>query len=510
MSFCNTRSMIRLSFFKKNIDSLIAAAAGFLIIFLFTRHSGIGVCPDGVVYTTAAENLRATGKYIDFTHGPVIDFPAFYSIFLSGIMWLTGLKPLTFAPFLNAFLFAMIIYLAGIIMEQFEYRSKWYKAAILSCIVLSPGLLEDYSMMWSETLFILFLLLFMMAMYRYLQYGSRKALITAAIITAFACITRYAGITIIATGGIIILLNNKLSLPKRFTDGLIFGAISPLLLIINFWRNYMVSGTLTGHREQSITPLITNMHDAGIIFSDWLPFVHGNNTSAIIVVIAIIAGLIILCITQFLKDHRISRYESIAAAYALFYILFIIATATISRFEGLISRFMTPAFIPLLWSGSYWLVPLSKQSKTFVKKLSLAGLGIFILSSFQYNQLAADAETWDGVKDAGIPGYTEDQWTKSETVRFIEKNELPFKESYTIYSDAYDAVYWFTGRPGKFLPAREYKPAVKEFLNDPHCYMVWFNDGANSDLVDLNFITRIKKMKLVKQFSDGAIYEYGK
>ena len=80
-----------------------------------------------------------------------------------------------------------------------------------------------------------------------------------------------------------------------------------------------------------------------------------------------------------------------------------ILTATISRFEGLNSRFMTPAFIPLLWSGSYWLVSLSKQSKTFVKKLSLAGLGIFILSSFQYDQLAADAETWDGVRMRAFP-----------------------------------------------------------------------------------------------------------
>jgi hypothetical protein len=237
--------------------------------------------------------------------------------------------------------------------------------------------------------------------------------------------------------------------------------------------------------------------------------VHGNYTSAIIVVVAIIAGLLILSVTQFLKDRRISRYESIASAFALFYIIFMIITATISRFEELNSRFLTPAFIPLLWSGSYWLVSLSRQSKTLVKKLSLAGLGIFILCSFQYNQVAADAETWDGVKDAGIPGYTEDQWTKSETVQFIEKNALPFKKNYTIYSDAYDAIYWFTGRPGRFLPAREYKPGVKQFLDDPHCYMVWFNDGTNFDLVDLNFITQVKKMKLVKQFSDGAIYEYG-
>lgn len=501
--------MDRLSFLKKNIDSLIAAAAGFFIIFLFTRHSGIGVCPDGVVYTTAAENLKATGKYMDFTHGPVIDFPAFYSIFLSGMMWLTGLKPLVFAPILNAFLFALIIYLSGVIMEQFEYRSKWYKAAILSCIVLSPGLLEDYSMMWSETLFILFLLLFMMTIYRYLRSGSRKALIAAAIITSVACVTRYAGITIIGTGGIIILINNKLSLQKRFADGLIFGAISPLLLIINFWRNYMVSGTITGHREQSITPLITNMHDAGIVFSNWLPFVHENYLTAIVLVIALVTGLLILCARQLVRDHSIFRYESMATAFALLYILFMIVTATVSRFEELNSRFMTPAFIPLLWSGSYWLVSLSRQSKTFVKKLSLAAMGIFILCSFQYNQLAADAETWDGVKDAGIPGYTEDQWTKSETVQFIEKDALPFKKNYTIYSDAYDAIYWFTGKPGKFLPAREYKPGVKAFLDDPHCYMVWFNDGANFDLVDLNFITRVKKMKLVRQFSDGAIYEYG-
>jgi len=133
--------MFRLSFFRKNIDNLVAAAAGFFIIFLLTRHSGIGICPDGVVYTTAAENLRVTARYADFTNRPVIDFPAFYSIFLSAGMWLTGLKPLAFAPYLNAFLFALIIFLSGNIMEQFEYKSKWYKAAMLSCIVLSPGLL---------------------------------------------------------------------------------------------------------------------------------------------------------------------------------------------------------------------------------------------------------------------------------------------------------------------------------------------------------------------------------
>jgi hypothetical protein len=38
--------------------------------------------------------------------------------------------------------------------------------------------------------------------------------------------------------------------------------------------------------------------------------------------------------------------------------------------------------------------------------------------------------------------------------------------------------------------------------------MVWFDDGENPDLVGMDFIINVKKMKPVKQFNDGAIYEY--
>src|SRR5262245_10499183 len=105
--------MFRLSSFKKNIDSFIAALAGFTIIILFTHHGGIGISPDSVVYATTAEHVKANGKLIDFTQRNVVNFPAFYPFFLTAIMWLTSLKPLVFAPYLNAFLFAALIYIAG-------------------------------------------------------------------------------------------------------------------------------------------------------------------------------------------------------------------------------------------------------------------------------------------------------------------------------------------------------------------------------------------------------------
>jgi hypothetical protein len=489
------------------MDVLLASAAGFFIIFLFTRHNGIGVCPDGVVFSTAAENLELNGRLSDFENLPLVNFPAGYPFFLHAVMLLTGLKTLSFAPLLNAFLFACVIYLSGMIMAKFTYSSKWYRAAILSCIVLSPGLLEVYSMLWSETLFILWLLLFMIFLHRYFQSCSRKVLIAAALIASLASVTRYAGVTIIATGGVLLLLNTKLPLKKRLTDLALFAAISPLLLIINLVRNYAVGGSLMGLREKSITPLIQNTHDAGTVFCDWLPFFKGHDQAAVFLTILIIAGLAWICLKQFLADKKITGYVSISAFFSLVYILFMIGTASISRYETLNSRFMSPVFIPLLWCGSNWIISTTRQSKPLAKKWWVI-LGLILFLAFQYNQLDADNETWDGVKDAGIPGYTEDQWTKSETVLFIQRDSLTFKKDFTIYSDANDAVYFFTGRKGKFLPHKESKEEIRQFLADHHCYVIWFDDGENDDLVDKDFISGIKKMKLVKQFNDGVIYEF--
>ena len=492
---------------KKNIDSLIAAAAGFTIIFLFTRHGGIGLCPDGVVYTTAAKNMLQSCKLVDFKNYPLVEFPAFYPLFLTGIMLVTGEEPLMFGAILNALLFAAIIYLSGYIMEQFSYRSKWYKAAILSCIVLSPGLLEVYSMLWSETIFILLLLLFMIAVQHYFKTYSLKTLIIAACIVSVASITRYAGVTIIGTGCILLLWDRKLPLRQKFKNLFLFGTVSSLLLIINLIRNYFVGGTPTGNREQSFTSLTGNMHNMGAVFYDWLPFFNGHYNGTAWTTFFIICFLIAICVGQFLNNRRFITYENIAAVFALLYLLFMIIIASVSRFEPLDSRFLTPVFIPLVWSCSSWIVALSKRAAPLEKKWIVV-LGTIIFLCFQYGQLAADYETWDGVKDAGIPGYTEDQWKYSPTVLFIQKNLVPFRSGYTIYSNAYDAVWFFTGRPGNFLPNKENTRGVHDFLNNRHCYVVWFNDGENPDLIGIDFITKIKKMHLIKQFDDGAIYEY--
>jgi hypothetical protein len=502
------KTMALKSLIRNNIDSLLAAAAGFTIIFLFCRHDGIGLCPDGVVYTTTAQNFAHHFRLFDFSNHAMVDFPAGYPIFLSLITLLTGVKPLMAGPLLNEILFALTIFFTGYLMESFEIRSRWQKIAVLSCVVLSPGLLEVYSMMWSETIFILLLLLFLKTMQQYFRHHSLKMLLWASVITALATDIRYAGVTIIGTAGLLILMDNYLPLKQKIKHILIFGFISSSLLVVNLIRNYRVGGTLTGHREKSLTPLLQNMHDAGSVFYDWLPFTNGHYNGAAISVAIVVMLTFIIWIREYRSKKRLVTLEDMSAFFAFFYISFFLVAASISRFEPIDSRFLSPAFIPLLWSLSTPLVSLRRKVPAVSKKWSIA-LGFLVFALFQYGQLDADYETWDGVKDAGIPGYTEDQWQLSPTVEYMKQDSLLFAKGVTVYSDADDAVYFFTQKRGFFLPHRQDTASVNRFLKNKKCFVIWFNDGENPDLVGKRFISDIKKMKVARQFDDGTIYEYG-
>ncbi len=494
---------------KNSIDSIVAGFAGAAIILLFTRHSGIGVCPDGVAYVSTSQNFASLGKCIDFTRNSLVDFPLLYPVFLGIISLLTGMQPLIYAPIINALLFGLLIFLCGSIVEQSGIRSKWIKLAILIIIVGSPCLLEVYSMMWSETIFLLFLLLFIISIRRYLLMHYLKDLIMAAIFASLASVTRYAGVTMIATGGVLLLLDQRITIKRKISHIALFTIISTSLLIINLWRNFSQSGTLTGLREKSVNNLANVAADAGSVIYSWLSFSNATDNKAPWLVYIIVLFLFFFCVYSMSKKKHSATYEIIAAVFSLIFFVFMLVSASVSRFEQMDSRLLSPVFIPLLLcAGSF--VFFLYQKVDFNKRKWVVAFGVMLFVCLQWSQLNADYETWDGVKDAGIPGYTEDQWRLSRTVNFIEKDSLHFKPGYTIYSNAYDAVNFFTGRKGKFLPHKEFTDDVRKFMNDQHCYMIWFADGDNPDLVDMNFIENEKKMKLIKQFDDGAIYEYNK
>jgi hypothetical protein len=503
------KSWIRLFSPARNIDSLIAAGLGFFIIHLYSRHSGVGISPDSVTYLSVARNLHYGGGFIAFDRMPLVQFPVLYPMFLQFIFFLTHLDPVVFAPFMNGLLFALLIYCCGSLMNGFSFPSNWYKRILLTCFVLSPCLLEVYSMLWSEGLFLVLTLLFFAGF----QYASRArtigSLLAISVITALCCLTRYAGVSLIGTGALLLLLDFNIRPLKRILRSGIFCVISISPLAINLARNVIESGTMTGIRQKGTTPFMQNLYYFGNTLCDWLPLIKDNHAIAQIIAIACITLLIgrTLIILARRKDQL--SIENISAFFGLIYSAFILLSATITRYQQLDSRLLSSLFIPLVWALSCWIPPLIKKLSPR-KRIWLVLPAIALFCAFQYNQLNADYETYDGVRDAGVPGYTEDPWPKSPIVNFIKKNVADFLPGYAIYSNAGDAVYFFTGISCDLLPEKVFPVEVKQFYEEQQHYLIWFNDVDNPDMISLQDILLHKKMVCIRQLEDGAVYIYNR
>jgi hypothetical protein len=492
---------------KKNLDSLIAAIAGFFIIYIFTRHSGIGISPDSVVYLSAARNLHDHGLPLDFNNNHLVIFPLLYPVFLCAFIFITTLDPLVFVPVLNAFLFAITIYTCGWMIERFNIHVRWYKEIMLSCLVLSPCMLEIYSMMWSETIFLFLLLLFIILLGRYLRFPTLRNLFYASCIVSLACVTRYAGITLICAGGLIIILGHQFTFRKKIAHILLFGSISSLLLVANFIHNFAHSATLTGVREKSITSLFNNVYYFGYVLCDWLPLPENSYAIALLTALSLITIFAAVLVRRFTKNIHFNSYENISMVFFVVYGMFMIISATFSRYELFSSRLVSPAFIPMLFGGSSLIMQLIKNASDQRRRLWITAIVLFVFSAFQINQLKDDFENHDGIKDAGLPGYTEDPWNKdSEIVNFLRKNAKYFQTGYSIYSNTDDAVYFFTGMACKNLPHNLSEKEKNGFASENKCYLIWFYDNNNSELLSLEETLRTKNMAILYQFSNGAIY----
>jgi hypothetical protein len=495
---------MELSRYLKNIDSLIAALIGFYVIYLFTKYSGVGLSPDSIMYASTATNIQAHGSLLTFNGTPLVFFPVFYPFFLSIFQFFFRIDPITAGAVINEFLFATVIFTSGWIMSKFVAHSRIYKWIILIAIILSSGLLEIYTYLWSETLFILEILFFIVAYWHYLQTRTTKALLMVAVITAISCITRYAGVTIIGTGGLLLMLDNALPIRKKITNILLFGMVSISLLISNLVLNRLSTGLSTGTREPSITPFAQNLYYFGTVICDWGNLTKEAYPFAILITSVILLLLIAVLLWKAYKG-KINSYENIVIAFAVVYGLFIVISASISRYERINSRLLAPMFIPLLIACTSWVPDVLILIKSKAKYV-LAGIAVVLMLAFEYASYRTDWQRYDDENDYGVPGYSDDDWNKSQFVVYLKHHKNMFKPGVPIYTDADEAVYLFTGMTSTLLPHRYFKANVNKFYTTKRFYLIWFNNLYNPELIGLQDILKNKKLVEMGSAKEGHIY----
>jgi len=179
--------------------------------------------------------------------------------------------------------------------------------------------------------------------------------------------------------------------------------------------------------------------------------------------------------------------------------------ASIQRFEQINSRLLSPMFIPLLLACTSWVPDVLKALKSKAKYV-LAGVAVILMLAFECATYQADWQRHDDESDYGVPGYSDDDWNKSEFVIYLKKHKDIYKPGVPIYTDADEAVYLFTGMSSTLIPHKYFTKDVQRFYQAKHFYLIWFDNLSNPELLSLQDIMKNKKLVKIGEAKQGEIY----
>jgi len=493
---------------KTQVALVILGLIGVALVLLSTSLYGVGISPDSTSYISAARSLLSGSGYLRYDGGPFVQWPPLFPTLLAAL-GLIGIEPLDGARFVNAFIFGFIVFTSG---QLFLKRIRSKVLAILGSlsILLSMPLLSVSIMAWTEPLFTLLAILFVLCLSKFLCWKTLPLLFLLAVIAALGCLQRYVGITLILTGFILIAFSmSRVPLRERFKYAIAFGSIGVSPVSIWVIRNYMLTSTLTGSRRPSSYTLYQNIVYTLDVLTKWfLP--HEMSLLIGLIGVSLVVS-ILMAIIVFVR-YNLSRRASIGlmqawsvGTFVLVYTLFVIASSTIVAADRISDRLLVPIYVFVMFlvfigieSASNWLkVPLTTN---ILIKLIFIGLCtiwlIYSLAKVSHNVL-----TWTR---SGAGGYSQVIWRESTLMKWLQIHPLDGQ----IYSNAPDAIYILTGITARMSPNR--RTGISQFWEsmslEDNNYFVWFNNNPRNYLYGMQELISMLEFEEVAVLSDGAIY----
>jgi hypothetical protein len=455
-----TPKLTRMKQFSKSqllfllVLGLIAAGATGLI--LYSTPEGLGLSDDSIGYIAGARSILGGQGYREAwlaSNGPVTHFPPGFSFVLS-LIGLSGLDPLRGARFLNALLFGANAFLLGIIGWRMT-KSQVTGVALALLFAVNASLFNAHAVAMSEPLYIFFSLAAFLTFSEYFKTEKIIWLVVTADLVAFAYLTRYAGLALLATFIVtLILLQNTWK--KRLTSAAIF-LVSVIPFLIGWGiRNKVVADNAT-NRTLVFHPLSAENIETGIYnASEFLIPVETWRRALIripnffLILIAIIALILLTWVVykglkKFLTPAT-EQPEILSFTNGLYIFGYLASIFSTMLFFDAATKFklriLSPAYVALL-------ILLVLFGHWAWQKRNTLLRGLVILSAIIILALSAyDTSSFVTKLHKGGQGYASFKWYDSEAMDFL--SQLP--KGTRIYTNQPGPVYLYTGRPSYVLP----------------------------------------------------------
>jgi len=496
---------------------------GMAVILLCTSRYGVGTSPDSAGYLSAARSLLA-GQGYRYPDGELYaQWPPLYPTLLAA-MGLAGLDPLVGARLLNSLAFGGLLFAAGILFQRCTTSQAWAVAGTLAVLSSAP-LLTCYLMAWSEPVFILLAVLFVLGVPGFLRSESLWALVLVSALAGLACLQRYAGVALVLTGGVLIALSPyRASLRRRFMYLAIFGAISVAPMALWCVRNTLLAGQTAGAHHPHLASgaeLARTLHVAAQIVAPWL-----RSSTRVGSVQPMILGLVVALATVLMilapMAETVRRRNSpragadpkeidglqflSAAVFGLIYFGFLVVSSAGLTWDPE-ERLLAPLHVFLLVLLLAGIDSACRLLSVLVGPGKPVGPIVFVLCVpwllYPLNRLL---HTTGHRIERGAGGYSIAQWQDSPLVAWLRDHHLEGG----VFSNVPDALYLLTGTPVRTTPHYYWDAsqfARREFTARP-TYIVWFHNLCRYFLYDLRELRSRYRLEEVAAFPDGRIYRF--
>jgi hypothetical protein len=405
------------------------------------------------------------------------------------------------------------------------------RIVIGACIVASPALLEVFEMLWSETLFIVLIVWFIWGA---VAQNRRKGFWIMVAAAGCSAVVRYAGVTLIATGALLILWE------KGLKKAILYGLAASIPLVGNLVRNRMISGTITGDRQKNLLPLWTHLQRFGGVLCEWAPPLHRWPVlfgPVAVLAIAALAGT--WAYWWFLRKKPLGLFP-VCVTFAGVYTVFILGTAMLTAYEGLDTRLLAPLYIPALIGIGGTIFELAGASGAVYGRAGArggaSGGAAYGGASGAANGRAgssgskgkAGAKWWAAAAlllllAAGVAAdarylahpdiayrryvrYDIGTLRHSPTLDFINKHPELTDPNTSVYTNAPDILYLLTRRAeSDYLPDGGSEEDMRDYRNDRGAYVVWIDACLAYPRACLDSLKR-EGLDLIYTGKDGAVY----
>lgn len=452
----------------------IAIALVSLAVVFAINHSGIGISADSIDYSNSAHYLAQVGEYLrhDYHTGlPTLQtqFPPAYPFLLSlGIR--ANLTVAATGILLNALSHAILTVL---IFNTLLWQTRNVPIALFATLWLfHPRFLLVYQWLWSEPIFIVFLVCGLALLFHHFEAGETRPhqLLMSAILFAFASLTRYAMIPFLLIGVGYVLIKHRTRLHALVYTAITLCPLGAWLLLTTLSTNALANRTLTPLAIPS-----DRLLSAIETFKSWA-LLSALSAEQFVAIVALIAVVVYFASRRTKLKRAQFKLAGYLFALCLVYMFFLMLAITfLDPIIPLSERILSPIF-PLI------VMSLAVIIKGITDHYRIVPIAILIYTICLLNY----SLNWISIESHGElrRGYTATHWAQSTFVNNLR--QIPADA--IMYTNVPKFTDWYTENTVRAIPTDSL--AIQSMIDDidSGAYLAFHSDWSEfpvPDLVDL-------------------------